>query len=558
VLVGEKAQRGDEEDRRRLCLELTAAEPDECGPERDIRCRGRPETARGPNADLRGLSSPEGVVPIAPKVSPVSGATYTRKLLAGAEREALPLLAASLYLFAVIWLAPFELVQDSWLALVAGREVATGGPPERDALTVYTQGSTWVDQQWLAQLVFYAVSVAGGVKAVVLLHVAFLAAAMATAIAAARARGGSPRSVFVLAVALVLMAPWSWQMRTQSLAYVFFAGLLWLLAAESSRPSRRVYLALPLLVVWANLHGSVVLGVLLCGLFALAFALGELASSVRASGWWRRPALLLIASPLCLIASPYGVSLIGYYEQMLFSPTMSRFVNEWRETTFSSAWIFFGLAFASVWLLARHGTRTTSFEKAALLATIVIGLLAVRNVVWFGLAALVIVPRTLDEASPRVFERETIRRRFAMIAVAASVLIFAGVAATASLSSSWYVQEWPDKPLHAVERAIARDPSARVFASARYADWLLWKRPELAGRVAYDVRFELVSEPKLERLAAFHARTGAGWKSVADGYAVIVIDRRLDGDLERAFLAEVGTRVIYGDARISVLVRTSG
>jgi hypothetical protein len=485
----------------------------------------------------------------------VPAATHTSKLLARAEREVLPLLAASLYVFVVIWLAPFELVQDSWLALAAGREVAGSGPPARDALTVYTQGSTWVDQQWLAQLAFYGAYVAGGLKAALLFHVAFLAAALGAGIAAARSRGGSTRSVFVLVVAFVLMAPWSWQMRTQSLAYLFFTCLLWLLAAESSRPSRKVYLALPLLVVWANLHGSVVLGVLLCGLYALASSLGELASSRRLDGWWRRPALLFVAPALCLLASPYGVSLVPYYEQMLLGSTMSRFVDEWRQTTISSAPIFFAVATASVWFLARHGTRTTLFEKAALLATVAIGLLAVRNVVWFGLATLVILPRTLDEAWSRVFESEAIRRRFAAVALTACLLVFAGVGTIGSLSSAWYEREWPEEPLGAVDRAIAGDPSARVFASARYADWLLWKRPELAGRVAYDVRFELVSERDLERLAAFHSRAGAGWKSAADGYAVIVIDRRIDGDLESFFLAEEGTWSLYRDEQIAVLCR---
>jgi len=45
-----------------------------------------------------------------------------------------------------------------------------------------------------------------------------------------------------------------------------FALLVYLLARDSRRPSARVYWCLPLLVVWANLHGTVTMA---AGLVAL-------------------------------------------------------------------------------------------------------------------------------------------------------------------------------------------------------------------------------------------------------------------------------------------------
>ena len=60
--------------------------------------------------------------------------------------------------------------------------------------------------------------------------------------------------------------------RSQSLAYPLFVGVVWLLIADGLSPSVRVLLVLPLLAVWANLHGSVLVGVtvvLLHGLSAV-------------------------------------------------------------------------------------------------------------------------------------------------------------------------------------------------------------------------------------------------------------------------------------------------
>ena len=64
------------------------------------------------------------------------------------------------------------LVQDTWLTLVSGREISQHGLPSVDALTVWARGSTWIDQQWLAQLLFFWTHELGGIKLVALAHVA--------------------------------------------------------------------------------------------------------------------------------------------------------------------------------------------------------------------------------------------------------------------------------------------------------------------------------------------------------------------------------------------------
>ena len=52
--------------------------------------------------------------------------------------------------------APSIVVGDTWLTLMAGREVVEHGLPDTEHLTILGEGSTWTDQQWLAQIVFYA------------------------------------------------------------------------------------------------------------------------------------------------------------------------------------------------------------------------------------------------------------------------------------------------------------------------------------------------------------------------------------------------------------------
>src|SRR5207253_2440451 len=80
----------------------------------------------------------------------------------------------------------------------------------------------------------------------------------------ARRRGASVRSIGWLTPPTLFLLIWgSWNARAQSLALGLFVAVVWLLIADSRAQSRRVFLVLPLLVLWANVHGSAVTGTLL-------------------------------------------------------------------------------------------------------------------------------------------------------------------------------------------------------------------------------------------------------------------------------------------------------
>ena len=63
----------------------------------------------------------------------------------------------------------------------------------------------------------------------------------------------------------------------------------------------------------------------------------------------------------------------------------------------------------------------------------------------------------------------------------------------------------------------------KVLADDATADWLLWRLPELRGRVAYDVRFEVLTRAQIKRLLAWR-NFGPGWQHVPAGYSVVVDD----------------------------------
>jgi hypothetical protein len=260
-----------------------------------------------------------------------------------------------------------------------------------------------------------------------------------------------------------------------------------------------------------------------------------------------------VAPWLCTIASPYALALPGYYARLLHNPALSRFVTEWQPASVRNEPVFFVLLVGGALLVAR-ARRTSLFAALALLVTAVAGLTAIRHVMWFALTAAAVLPVTLDELWP---PRPAPRRRRLNLAVAAGAVaaLVVAVAAYAAHDSTWFERGYPASAGEAVSAAAGADPSAKVFANERFADWLLFRQPALRGRVAYDVRFELLTQHELTRLASFRLEQGADWLRIADGYRIIVLDPRSDAGAVSLLARERGSRILFRNRDVAVIER---
>src|SRR5512134_1828357 len=304
------------------------------------------------------------------------------------EEHILVVLLAGFGLIFLLIFPPAILVNDSWLNLMAGREVVENGFPDLDELTVYGLGSTWTDQQWLAQVFVYGVHALGGLALLSIATAASVVAAFSIGAAASRSLGAGARAIWVMFLPVLVAAPWAWSVRAQMLALPLYTGLLWLVASEARRPTRRVWLAFPLLVVWANVHGSVALGALLVMLLGAY----ELVRSRGRSGW--RSILLVVLAPLAVLVTPYGpADTIRYYHLLLVDPPFAGRVTEWRWAAPAVNTAFFYVLVAiAVALLIRRFRRLELFDLAILAITLVGAVTAIRGIVWFALACMVFLP----------------------------------------------------------------------------------------------------------------------------------------------------------------------
>ncbi|MDJ0851213.1 MAG: hypothetical protein QNK04_22805 [Myxococcota bacterium] len=254
---------------------------------------------------------------------------------AGAVRRALAFaLPASLVLVGLV--AGQRADPDLWGRLsVAAVIFEAGHVPLVDDFSYTASGRPWIDHEWLTGVVFYTVLAGSGEPGLLLFKYALAAASLLLVLAAhGRIYRASPL-VGGLALALLaagFLSAYLSTIRAQVFSITGFLVCLTVLERvrlAQWRP-RALFGLVPLGVVWANLHGGFVMGLLAVGLYAAA-ALVE-----------RRPRaaalhLGVVAATVLgvALANPYGPAYLGF---LLHAWTLDRSgITEW-QPLLAGAW----------------------------------------------------------------------------------------------------------------------------------------------------------------------------------------------------------------------------
>jgi hypothetical protein len=426
------------------------------------------------------------------------------------------------------------MASDSWLALVGGREIAEHGLPLRDHLAAVTAGRRWADQQWLAQLGLYGLyRLTHHGFAVVVLVLTSLPALIGALLLARRS--GTDR--VAAGAAVVAVTPFlleAARARTQSVAYLLFVVLVALLLSRQTSWTRVA--SLVVIALWANVHGSV--------LIAAAIASIRWLQDVRSSP--SRTALLLAATWLATVCSPYAAWLPGYYRSTTLNPAFGEVLSQWQPLGFSAravpTWL---LAVAVMGLIARRARLVWRFEPAVLLVLVALTIHSVRVAPFLGLVAIVLLPRV-------VARRESPRPASQLVtAIPVAALLLSAIF---SLAAVTHVRFSPYRP-HAAAEVTSRGASGKVFVPLELGDWLLWMEPGLRGRVAADARAELLTPDELRQFAKLW-KDADGWRPLTAGYGSFLLSPTDERWLVRRLLSRPARfRLVYQDAKLVVLVR---
>lgn len=230
-----------------------------------------------------------------------------------------------------------------WHTAVGNWILERGAVPDTDPFSHSMPGAPWTAHEWLSEVIFAAVHSMAGWTGLVVLTTLIFAATLA----------GLTR--FLLrhlepVHALMLVALTAGMLRSHLLARPHIVAVpllaLWLagLVNARDRDAPPPLWLLPLMVLWANLHGSFTLGLALVGAMGLEAALAGGRDGWRRATWqWGR---FLVLAVLAALATPSHVHGLAFTFQVMNLGSVLAFIGEWRSPNFQYFTVF------EVWLLA--------------------------------------------------------------------------------------------------------------------------------------------------------------------------------------------------------------
>ena len=225
-------------------------------------------------------------------------------------REIFRHLAASLILFtAVVAIATTRADVDLWGHVLFGLDSLRNVRLEAADPYSFTSDRPWVNHEWLSEVILALAWRYGGSAGLVAIKLACTLGALALVSWSLRASGvGMHNQVPLLGLAAAGMLPRVNHVRPQLFSVLLYAGLL--LAFTKSAQGRRWPLlwCIPILTLWANVHGGWIVGLATVGIWTAGLAIEERPFGARSLAVLGFAAA---AVPATLI-NPYGVELWAF------------------------------------------------------------------------------------------------------------------------------------------------------------------------------------------------------------------------------------------------------
>lgn len=236
----------------------------------------------------------------------------------------------------LVLVAPSDV--DYWWHLRSGVWIAASGVPTSDPFSHTAQGRLWVDHEWLQQWLIQAMNQALGYAGPMLIYGLVQAAGTALLWRSLREHGAGRRLSLILLLAYFVLSAPTWGVRPQGVTAPLLALSLLILERQRRAPttgSARLAWLVPLIGLWANLHGSFLLGLAVIGAYGVGagiegFLQQRPAPPLRPLAW------VLAASALATLFNPYGLELwlLPFDYLRLEGGNALRHIDEWQSPDF--------------------------------------------------------------------------------------------------------------------------------------------------------------------------------------------------------------------------------
>lgn len=482
---------------------------------------------------------------------------------------------------------------DFWWHLRAGQFIIeTRTIPHADIFSHTNTGRAWVMHEWLAQVCIYTIYALGSFPALIITFAAIIA--LTFAFVYARMPGKPFVAVFILLFAATATAP-TWGVRPQMLSLLFASIFLYVLdrwsqaIAHSPHPSpppsrqgRELWLLVPVMILWVNLHSGYALGLVIIAVYLFGaivetfFAHRDPTSNFHAS---RLTSTLRVQSPrfasnlffifiACLAVvplNPNGATMYIYPFETLTSRAMQAYIVEWFSPDFHQIEFqpFAWLLLATLAAIALSGKRVTLTQTILLAGFAYAGLRSARNIPIFALIAAPILAEQVwhwietwfastneQTAKHKRMTRGMIAINWLLLALIAGAVI----ARVALVALNQPKVEHEKFPAAAVDFLQKENLPGALYNAYGWGGYLIW-RLYPAQRVFIDGRADVYGDAFIEDVFLKAYRGGADWRAPLEQFTVRVVLIEPGAPLAVQLAREREWRKVYADSQAVIYAR---
>jgi tetratricopeptide (TPR) repeat protein len=485
---------------------------------------------------------------------------------------------------------------DAFTHLALGREVVRQhGLPAREPFSFTMPDLVFYNLEWLFDAVLFLGYLAAGTAGVVVLKAAIVALAVVFVWLDSRAWGErdaeAPAGLLIrtaVVTVLVLVMRYRFVERPDIALMVFLAFTVYALNAYVAAGRPWIFLLPPLQIVWANMHPSVVVG-LVPFIAVLGGGVGLHVGTRLIARWWQPPATVRAAIPSwrCLgtvaavmvavvaasVVNPYLLDPLTLPFKLAALPWFHQEVLELQRPS-PSAWPA-PYAMAGLLLLGLLATAARLPLIPALLAVpfVRLGLSAVRFVFLLELVAAPILARILTVLAGGVRSPRGRRIVLGGAAAAAAVVVLTAVVSGAGLGPLANPRKVPGLgvnmrwvPEGALRYLDARGIEGRLFNAFHFGGYIEWRdfprrAPIIDGRglapsgLLEEIHFARAYPRHLERVRLAYGLEAA--VMVYPMYSGEPVEEVLGPDADAA-LASPDWALVYWDDIALVYLRRGG
>jgi hypothetical protein len=407
------------------------------------------------------------------------------------------------YLLFLIWVAATVMNPadpDLWHRLAVGEFIwRTGHFPPGDAFSYLSDYQKIADHEWGSAVLFYGLWHSGGGGAMVATKLLTLTATLALVVVAGigQERPAPWMASFYALVLLALLPSFQSAVRCLVFTHILLALWVWWFRRERRGRPLPTFLYVVTMVIWANLHGGFVIGLL----WLLSVALVE----AMEGGPWQKWLIRFVLCTLATLINPFSWHLWIATGRALNAPRGG--FSEWAPVSWTSdfhSYLGFKVLFLSVLAalavqLHRKGWRQLDRSIVILIGiSMVLAMTSARHTSLFAVIAGGLLP-ALFPAEWVIVGRHPLRR-LGLMAINSTLILIPFYTALRVLPGAGMVLEYPSVacPVGAVAYLQGHDTHGKLLVPFNYGSYALW---ELRGkmRVSMDGRYDLVYRPETYR-----------------------------------------------------------